>query len=233
MDCNVESHKEYLCVSMYMSSRTHEFLWGCKMAQAWLCMTLSISAISSACLSLPLSDLAWLHPADVLPCCSWTQYHSKHTHSVTLNPCHIPDAVWGPWCRKQATWGPKSSMVVGWLYNLIAWIVSFFFFVVKFLFFCSFLASSCAAYSCQTSTTSPDITARLLGDSADWLMEHITLALNFNGVIRSTNTCDTAQLIHVHNTLMHTYQHWYIYMWLYYHLLEYEPKQTHLTRPFK
>ncbi len=168
------------------------------MAQAWLWWPLGISTIGFECrssLSRSLSDPAWLHPADVLSCCSWTQYHSKPTHT----PCHILDTVWGPQCRKEATWGPKSSVVVGWLYNLIAWIVSFFFFVVKFLFFCSFLASSGATYSCQTST-SPDITARLLGDNVigrRTTCEHITVSFNINKVTRkNTNYCDTEELIY-------------------------------------
>lgn len=155
---------------------------------AWLRWALCTSTIGfefRSSLSPCLSDPAWLHPTDVLSCCSWTQYHSKPTHT----PCHILDTVWGPWCRKEATWGLKSSVVVGWLYNLIAWIVSFLFFVVKFLFFCSFLASSCATYSCQTST-GPDITARLLGDNVigQWTTcEHITVPLNINEVTRKHN----------------------------------------------
>ena len=120
-----------------------------------------------------------------------TRIHT-HTHTHTHfapNPCHILDTAWGPWCRKEATWGPKSSVAVGWLCNLIARIVSFFFSVVKFLFFCSFLASSCATYSCQTSA-GPDITARLLGHHViGWrtACEHRTVPLNINEVTRKHN----------------------------------------------
>ena len=93
-------------------------------------------------------------------------------------------------------------MVVGWLCNLIAWIVSFFFSIVKFLFFCSFLASSCATYSCQTSA-GPDITARLLGHNViGWqtTCEHRTVPLNINEVSRNTINCDTQDLIYKTST---------------------------------
>lgn len=151
-----------------------------QMATQWV--PLKSSPPSSSVLDYNLSDLAWLHPADVLSCCSWTQYHSKHKHtqSCTELLSHSCTAR-GPLCCKGATWGPKSSVGVGWLCNLIAWIVFlFFFFVVKFLFFCSFLASSCASYSRQAST-SPDITARLLGDNViGWpsAYDHMIAALN-------------------------------------------------------
>lgn len=143
------------------------------MAQAWLWW---VSVIGFKFLSVPL--------------CLWPGVTASNRCSVLLQldtvplqtHTHILDTVWGPWSCKEATWGPKSSVVVGWLYNLIAWIVSFFFFVVKFFFFCFFLASSCATYSCQTST-SPDITARLLGNNViGWwtTCEHKTLTLNIN-----------------------------------------------------
>lgn len=115
---------------------------------------------------------------------------NTHTHrqSCTELLSHSCTAR-GPLCRKGATWGPKSNVGVGWLCNLIAWIVFlFFFFVVKFLFFCSFLASSCASYSRQAST-SPDITARLLGDNViGWrtAYQHMMAALH---ILVPTHTC--------------------------------------------
>ncbi len=136
----------------------------------------SMTLMNFCLVSPSLSDLAWLHPTDVLSCCSWTQYHSKHTHKHThthaLNPCHILDTVWGPWCCKGATWGPKSSVVVGWLYNLIAWIVSFFFFVVKFfvlLFFLGLILRHLRMPNIHQSWHN----RKAPGQQRDWLMDNL------------------------------------------------------------
>lgn len=162
-----------------LTTQLLSFIWGNKKAQACLWWALCISAIGFTFLSVTWPDCIQQMFCSAAAGHSTTPNTHTQTHSRSERLPHSC-AAWGPLCRKGATWGPKSSVGVGWLCNLIAWIVSFFFFVERFLFFYSFLALSRASYSHQTST-SPDITARLLGDNMiGWqtACEHITAPLN-------------------------------------------------------
>lgn len=109
--------------------------------------------------------------------------------------CHILDTVWGPWCRKEAAWGPKSSMVVGWLHNLIAWIVSFSFFVVKFQHW-SFFLGLILRRPHSPNTHWSWHNSKAPGTQCEWPKAHITDHLDINDVSTKIHSYDTQELIY-------------------------------------